>query len=220
MPQEILALSDKGIKKIACGWRHCLALSANGKVYTWGNSLKDVVDCPIMTMYPEQVEELDQLVVRDIACGDYHSCALVGKQETRLYLWGSNGYGQLGDPYTVEKGLSLTPIPLQLDGIVQVACGGLFTVARRRDGSVYAWGSNRQKQIGEGLPRIITEPFLMLNPNDSLKRIGCGYSHIMFFGRSPFTADSMTARSPTAKYLTFNDELGIEHSRDFTSDRV
>ena len=220
IPQEIIALSGKQIKKIACGWRHCLALSGTGKVYTWGNQLKEVVDCPNVVMYPEQIEELDNLAVRDIACGDYHSCALVGKQATRLYTWGSNGYGQLGNSDAVEQNLSLNPIPVLLDNIVQVACGGLFTVARTRDGSVYAWGSNRQKQIGEGLPRIVTEPYLVLNPNNSLKRIACGYSHVMFFGRSPFTADSMNARSSASKYLTFNEEHGLEDSKDFTSDRV
>lgn len=35
-PQLVQALASEKIAKVACGWRHTLALTASGKVFAWG----------------------------------------------------------------------------------------------------------------------------------------------------------------------------------------
>lgn len=43
----------------------------------------------------ESIGSVEPLSVTSIACGEYHSMALDGGG--RLYTWGSNKYGQLGN---------------------------------------------------------------------------------------------------------------------------
>lgn len=35
-PQPVTALAGENIKKLACGWRHTMALTETGKVFAWG----------------------------------------------------------------------------------------------------------------------------------------------------------------------------------------
>jgi hypothetical protein len=37
MPEKIASLEGITISRVACGWDHCLALDAQGKVLSWGS---------------------------------------------------------------------------------------------------------------------------------------------------------------------------------------
>ena len=213
IPQEIVGLSGIELKKIACGWNHCLALTKTGTVYEWGNQYKDIFESAEPILYPQIVADLENYRIRDIACGDYHSCALSAKNPNGVFTWGSNGYGQLGDPTLNNSFVSYNPILLRIDEVAQVVCGGLFTMVRLKNSSVIGWGCNRQKQIGNKLANIINEPELVVSNNSIIKRIGCGYSHVYFL-----------SSEPVQKYLLINSEIQnkaakYETSKDYTDDR-
>eukprot|EP00873_Tetraselmis_striata_P039718 jgi/Tetstr1/459982/TSEL_005306.t1 len=60
-PQLVQALAGEKIDKVACGWRHSLALTAGGKVYAWGrgnNGQLGIGKCLDMAL-PQYVEALD-----------------------------------------------------------------------------------------------------------------------------------------------------------------
>jgi alpha-tubulin suppressor-like RCC1 family protein len=219
-PQEIVAFRTIKLKKITCGWNHCLALTTSGKVYYWGNQYKDVVDKSEPSLFPNLVEEITPYYINDIACGDYHSCALSNKDPNILFLWGSNGFGQLGDSTLSATEAYLKPIPLKIEGISQVVCGGLFTVVRLHNGSVLGWGCNRQKQIGEGFGNIVSEPQLIIRKNPYLKRVGAGYSHIFFLSTLPITKDEIINPESEIKRKAFSFDCKSEHSGDHTDDRI
>jgi alpha-tubulin suppressor-like RCC1 family protein len=92
--------------------------------------------------------------VSAIAAGFSHSLAL--KSDGTVWAWGDNNSGQLGDGTTSDRNA-----PVQVSGLTNVgfvvgssappiACGSNHCVARRRDGTVWAWGNNNGGQLGNG----------------------------------------------------------------------
>ena len=97
------------------------------------------------------VERVDGLVpglesVANMSSGFEHTCAVV--QQGKVYCWGRNNRGQLGDgstEYTIEP-----REVVGLDQVIEVTCGREHSCAHKADGSVYCWGSNEQGELGDG----------------------------------------------------------------------
>jgi len=104
-----------------------------------------------------------------LAAGDWHSLAIDG--QGRLYTWGSNCYGQLGNGKRTnmdQKTLKIiknadvyAPTRLQLTPekrFVHVAAGAMHSLALTDGGVLYAWGRNDYGQLGIGSQEIQTKP--------------------------------------------------------------
>lgn len=68
----------------------------------------------------------------------------------RVYAWGANAEGQLGDGTTTDR---LVPTPVALPAgmrFTSLAAGGHSAYALAADGAVYAWGANAWGQLGNG----------------------------------------------------------------------
>ena len=88
-----------------------------------------------------------------------NGCGLAGWDQTfainntngRLYTWGANTYGQLGNNTTTQ---SLVPVNISTFGtlsgrtVVSAAGGGLAMFALDSTGAVHAWGLNAQGSLG------------------------------------------------------------------------
>lgn len=109
--------AQSGVRAIAAGREHTVALKGDGSVVTWGSPGNDV---PISA----------QSGVSAIAAGSFHTVAL--KDDGSVVTWGSTGTD--------------VPIPAQ-SGVSAIAAGYSHTVALRTDGSVVAWGNNDHGQI-------------------------------------------------------------------------
>jgi alpha-tubulin suppressor-like RCC1 family protein len=83
-----------------------------------------------------------------VAGGGLHSLAL--SASGRIYAWGSNVYGQLGDGTTRS---STTPVETQSPAgevFVEITGGYVHSLALTRGGDVYAWGLNSDGRLGNG----------------------------------------------------------------------
>jgi alpha-tubulin suppressor-like RCC1 family protein len=82
-----------------------------------------------------------------VAAGGYQTMGL--KADNKLYSWGSNIRGQLGDNTSANRN-----VPAAVSGSSalwkQVAVGDQFVVAIRNDGTLWAWGYNQNGQLGDG----------------------------------------------------------------------
>ncbi|MEU8540307.1 Ig-like domain repeat protein [Streptomyces sp. NPDC048717] len=80
--------------------------------------------------------------------GEYHSVALT--TDGRVFAWGYNGVGQLGDGTTTSRSI---PIEVHIPAgvrITAVSTGYYFSMALTSEGRVLTWGNNTEGQLGDG----------------------------------------------------------------------
>jgi len=74
-----------------------------------------------------------------IAVGDTHACALA--DDGRIFCWGTNDQGQLGDGTNDYRDYPTLPV-VGIDDARAIAAGIRFSCAVRADGSVWCWGED------------------------------------------------------------------------------
>ncbi|CAB0032033.1 unnamed protein product [Trichogramma brassicae] len=153
-PKPIPFLSQYVIKKVAVhsGGKHALALTQDGKVFSWGEGEDGKLGHGNKTSIdkPRLIEALKSKRVRDIACGSGHSAAITSNGE--LYTWGLGEYGRLGHGDTTTHLKPKLVEALVGQNIVQVACGSrdAQTMALTADGGVFSWGDGDFGKLGRG----------------------------------------------------------------------
>jgi len=140
-----------------------LALKSDGTVWAWGlNTNGQLGNGTTMTSnLPVQVQGLTQIVAIDAAgaAGNQHSLAL--RSDGAVFAWGSNANGQLGTGNNTPSAVPVTVAGVAAgSGVVDVSGANGFSLARKADGSVLAWGDNSSGQLGDntffGSPSPVT----------------------------------------------------------------
>lgn len=112
------------------------------------------------------------------ALGGGYRHALAVKAGGTVWAWGQNAFGQLGNGTTVASWL-----PLQIPGlsnVVAVSHRGLYhSMALRGDGTLWTWGLNSNRQLGNGTSTIQTTPRQVVALGGNVARIGGGADHTM-----------------------------------------
>ncbi len=116
--------------------------------------------------------------VVEIAAGFRHTCAL--KSDGRIYCWGRNHFGQLGDGTTTDKNTPVaTNNTLLGSSVVEIGVGIYHTCALKSDGTVYCWGYNGYGQLGDGTGTGSSTPVATNNTllSSSVVEIAAGESY-------------------------------------------
>ena len=80
------------------------------------------------------------------SAGGSHSVLVT--PDGRVYAFGENGSGQLGDDTFIDR---LTPTVLNtITGVTSISSSLSHTLARTWDGQAYSWGSNLSGRLGDG----------------------------------------------------------------------
>ena len=130
------------VLSVGAGEVFSVAVDGDGVTWLWG-SYDD--DTPSAGSFPAVFPGLPPLVAID--AGAAHAAGLDALG--RVWTFGRNGNGQLGDGTHVDR----TREPLQVTGlppIVAVAAGFETTVALDADGEVWTWGTQNLAGIGTG----------------------------------------------------------------------
>ena len=140
----------KGVVDIAAGYTHCIAVTLEGEVYTWGTGwgLGQGGDDDTQRLSPTKVTGggLDGVVVVQVAAGDYHSTALTAAGD--LYTWGSGGRGRLGHGDEVTR--SVPTVVGGTGAVMGMACGDNHSLVTTREGRVLGFGKNVKGELGLG----------------------------------------------------------------------
>ncbi|XP_069975380.1 uncharacterized protein [Penaeus vannamei] len=95
------------ISVVEVGKEHCMALTTDGVVLTWGSGMRGQLGngelCQID--HPEPVESLQGITISSIASGGWHCVALSTSGDA--YTWGWNESGQLGFPAKADQEASI-----------------------------------------------------------------------------------------------------------------
>ena len=81
-----------------------------------------------------------------VASGNEHAVAI--KTDGTMWVWGKNGWGQLGDNAVGVYKSS----PVQLGALTTWSksfTGAFHSMAIKTDGTLWAWGRNEQSQLGD-----------------------------------------------------------------------
>ncbi|ORJ53140.1 beta-propeller fold lactonase family protein, partial [Geothermobacter hydrogeniphilus] len=143
-----------GIRAVAAGLDHSLALTEDGRVLAWGGNAHGQLGDGSRVNHPKPTPVTDAAgtpltEVVAIAAGYGHSLAL--RRDGSLFAWGGNWMGQLGDGGTTEQ---LNPVPVvdaagtPLTDVVAIACGYYHSMALLRSGGLLTWGRNDSGQLG------------------------------------------------------------------------
>jgi alpha-tubulin suppressor-like RCC1 family protein len=161
-----------GVKAIAAGVNHSLAIAADDTVWAWGlNSSGQLGDnTSVSKKNPVQVLTSDGVTplsgVTAIAAGGAFSLAL--RNDGTVWAWGSNSHGQLG--VNPSETIKITPVQVlssdgvtPLSGITAIAAGGSHALAINGGTIMYVWGYNELGQLGDGTTtsRSIAVPVVM-----------------------------------------------------------
>lgn len=136
-PGKVDGLSN--LTAVTGGITNGYALRNDGTVWSWGtNGLQQLGNGTEwgLSSVPVRVGSLTN--IRQVASGGYSAYAL--DNNNKLWAWGYNGNGELGDGSTTVR---TAPVAVNIPADVQqVAAGYLTTYALRANGTVWAWGAN------------------------------------------------------------------------------
>lgn len=170
-PRRIDNLADKCVVQTCASKYHSCALTSEGDVYSWGHGRSGRLGHGSEVGQPEPLLvsyfKLKGVLIKQVASGDNHT--VVVSRQGDVYTWGSDKLGQLGHGNTLisrisesmrgEKGNTGAPtdacslVPKRVDAlrrefVLEVAAGDGHCLCHTRDGSLYAWGSNKSGQLG------------------------------------------------------------------------
>jgi alpha-tubulin suppressor-like RCC1 family protein len=125
------------------------------ELWCWGNNVDDSLglgpNAGPMSTTPVQVSVPGgfKSLPNDLAVGVHHSCAI--SADSKLWCWGLNDHGQLGDGTTNSSAMPVQVQPPGTDPFNQVwvSPSGGFTCATAGY-QTYCWGRNDRGQLGDG----------------------------------------------------------------------
>ncbi|XP_024133923.1 E3 ubiquitin-protein ligase HERC2 isoform X3 [Oryzias melastigma] len=153
-PTLLESIQHVFIKKVAVnsGGKHCLALSSEGEVYSWGEAEDGKLGHGNRSPCdrPRVIESLRGVEVVDIAAGGAHSACITASGE--LFTWGKGRYGRLGHGDSEDQLKPKLVDALQGHRVIDVACGSgdAQTLCLTDDDMVWSWGDGDYGKLGRG----------------------------------------------------------------------
>ncbi len=131
---------------VTCGIR------SSRRLYCWGDgTYGQIGNGTTTTSNPTPVEVAGGH--RDwtaVAVGDYHVCGI--RNGGRLYCWGEDYDGQLGNGAPLAEALTPGLVSGGVTDRTSVSAGTDHTCARRANGRLSCWGDDGDGRLGNGLP--------------------------------------------------------------------
>jgi alpha-tubulin suppressor-like RCC1 family protein len=162
-------------KSVSCGYRFTSAIKTDGSLWVWGANNSALLglgasdgtqrSTPVTTF-------VGGTNWKQVSGGQYHMTAI--KTDGSLWVWGDNGFGQLGINNTTYRGTAVTTFA---GGTTwkSVACGENYTTAIKTDGSLWSWGDAFSGQLGtnDNTPQRNT-PVTTFAGGNNWKQVDCG----------------------------------------------
>jgi uncharacterized repeat protein (TIGR02543 family) len=164
------------------------ALTSNGRIFIWGAGGQIGDGTTTNRNTPTDITSRFNLSSNErvtlMSLGNTHSAALTSNG--RIFMWGSNNNGQLGDGTTTNRN---TPTDITSrfnfssnERITEISLGNSHSGALTSNGRIFMWGQNISGQIGDGTttqritPLNVSSSF-RLNPDELIKSIKLGGFH-------------------------------------------
>ncbi|TCK44843.1 alpha-tubulin suppressor-like RCC1 family protein [Leucobacter luti] len=130
-------------------------VDAGGRLYAWGATERGQLGVDLggastsIVTVPREVALPEGVTVVDTAFGG--SSSIVLGSDGKVYSWGSNAFGELGNGSSIQE--SVVPVQVLLPEtsiVTHVANSGGNGLALMSDGTAYSWGRDDLGVIGDG----------------------------------------------------------------------
>ncbi|KAF9687099.1 hypothetical protein SADUNF_Sadunf02G0058500 [Salix dunnii] len=178
------------VASVTCGPWHTALVTSAGQLFTFGDGTFGVLGHGNRENLasPREVESLAGLRTIAVACGVWHTAAVVDvivTQSTssvssgKLFTWGDGDKNRLGQG-DKEPRLKPTCVPALIDyNFHKIACGHSLTVGLTTSGHIFTMGSTVYGQLGnpyaDGKVPCLVEDKLS---GESVEEIACGAYHV------------------------------------------
>ena len=146
--KPIKIMGDKTFKKVIASDYSTLAIDINNEIWRWGEYYGG-------NGYGKNIpQKLDFKIEYSLISGNSHYLFL--DKQNKLWSWGSNGKGQIGDGTTITR---TNPVQIKPETkFTQVSAGNRFSLAIDEEGNLWSWGKNDDGQLGDGTKSYKTTP--------------------------------------------------------------
>lgn len=175
-PVQVSGLPVAGVRAVAAGGSHALALAKDGTVWAWGDNTSGQLGNGTTTdsLAPIRISALSNVT----AISAHQRVNLALDASGRVWAWGRGSRGSLGDGTTNDRS---TPFIVSgLPSIGEIWAGGVISMAVAADGSgsVWAWGNNEFGEFGDSKYVRSLSPVLVSSLK-GLTRFGMGGMHVI-----------------------------------------
>ena len=144
--------SGTKFKDISAGHFHNIALDEDGNIWTWGHNSNGQLGDGTTTdsSVPKKInveKKFKQILAVGGNNGSSARCFAID-ESGKLWTWGHNSNGQLGDGTTEDK---LTPVQINVETKFKKVVGGnTHNLALDENGNLWTWGYNSSGELGNG----------------------------------------------------------------------
>lgn len=141
-------------KVVSRGERTTCGIRTNGRAYCWGKNSNGAVGDGTYAPRSSPVQVLDETGTtsytdwKHIITAQESTCGL--RTNGRIYCWGDNTYGELGDATNTRKNIPVEISPATPNWVKLGNSNGYGACAIRNDGRAYCWGRDYMENLGNG----------------------------------------------------------------------
>jgi alpha-tubulin suppressor-like RCC1 family protein len=162
-----------------------------GKVFIWGHNAYGKLSLPGSDSKSTPVDITDNFDLNEnetvifIEAGRDHNGLITS--EGRVFTWGANAYGQLGNGLTLNPWESVVYEPSEItfileeeDFIIDLEFGNNHSLALSYMGQAFVWGSNEENQLGVEDTEVHSPMSIntaLAIPDVKVSAISVGYDH-------------------------------------------
>ena len=177
-----------GFRQVSAGEEHTCGVTADDVAYCWGYNASGQLGDGTSTgpelctgaVGPFPCSTRATLVAgghrfRQVSAGTFHTCGVT--TDHRVYCWGSNDGGALGDGTTTQR-----PTPVAVAGgrqFRQVDAGYSHTCGVTTNNQAFCWGNNVYGQLGDGTTTARLSPVAVAG-GLTFKQVSAGSGHYYF----------------------------------------
>ena len=170
-------LKGKNIVNVYVDFYTMIAKDSDGKLYSCGKNYSGQLGDGTTTnsSMPICISDIESNPLKGKKIVDVHNCdsTIIAKDsDGKLYLWGYNGYGQLGDGTTTNSSMpicisDIESNPLKGKKIVDVHNCDSTIIAKDSNEKLYSWGRNNYGELGNGTTKNSSMPICISDMENS-----------------------------------------------------